>query len=404
MGLQSPLSFPGLDLLLIQNPNILLMQKKAFVLTALIGTGLFSASVSAEFHRGYVSIVGSNAVAPYAKAVGEKISKAKKVQMPLVQPTGTNGGIKLFCEGLGPESPDVVVTARPMKQKEKDECRSHGLDDILEVKIGYDGLVLAQSKKAPPLALTRKEARKALAKWLVDDSNKMVLNPHKTWKDVNPAFPDTPIEVYGPSPVSGAYDALVDLVSDLECKGRPWVPEGKTELTPDMLKKCRAIREDGVYIEGRENDEEFAARLGSAPGKIAIYDFELLQASAAHSRAIPIDGVEPDAASIANKAYAGSRPLLVYVKKASIGGTPGLKDFVAEISSEGAIGERGYLKSLGLIPMPSDERATYVAEVKGLGIDPVSVGGGAPAGKASKASKASKAAGKTANAKAKSKK
>lgn len=379
------------------------MHKKAFVLTALLGTGLFSASATAEFHRGYVSIVGSSAVTPYAKAVGERISKARKVQMPLVQATGTGGGVKLFCEGLGAESPDVVVAARPMKQKERDECRSHGVGDILELKIGYDGIVLAQSKKAPPLALTRKEARKALGKWVADDSGKPVLNPNKTWKDVNPAFPDTPIEVYGPAPASGAYDALVDLINDLECKGRPWTPEGKSDPTPDMLKKCRALREDGVYTEGRENDEELAASLGSAPGKIAIYDFELLTENAKHSRAIPIDGVEPDAASISTKAYAGSRPLLVYVKKDSIGGTPGLKDFIAEISSEGAVGERGYLKSMGLIPMSAEERSTVVAEVKGLGINPVSVGGAAPAAKAS--TKAAAKTSKTTNAsKAKAKK
>lgn len=363
------------------------MHKKAFVFTALLGTGLFSASASAEFHRGYVSIVGSSAVTPYAKAVGERISKARKVQMPLIQATGTSGGVKLFCEGLGAESPDVVVTARPMKQKERDECRGHGVGEILEIKIGYDGIILAQSQKAPPLALTRKEARKALGKWIADDSGKAVLNPNKTWKDINPAFPATPIEVYGPPPVSGAYDALLDLINDLECKGRPWVADGKSEPTPDMLKKCRSLREDGVYVEGRENDEEFAASLGSTPGKIAIYDYELLNANAKHSRAIPIDGVEPDAASISTKAYAGSRPLLVYVKKDNIAGTPGLKDFIAEISSENATGERGYLKSLGLIPMLADERATVVAEVKDMGINPVSVGGAAPAKAAEKASK-----------------
>jgi phosphate transport system substrate-binding protein len=381
------------------------MQKKAFVLTALLGTGLFSASASAEFHRGYVSIVGSSAVSPYAKAVGERISKAKKLQMPLVQATGTSGGVKLFCEGLGVESPDIVIAARPMKQKERDECRSHGVDDILELKIGYDGLILAQSKKAPPLALTRKEARKALGKWVADDSGKPVLNPYKTWKEINPSFPDTPIEVYGPPPASGVYDALLDLISDLECKGRPWIPDGKGEPTPDMLRKCRALREDGVYVEGRENDEEFAARLGGAPGKVAIYDYELLNANTSHSRAIPIDGVEPDAGSIAAKAYAGSRPLLVYVKKANIGGTPGLREFIAEISSENALGDRGYLKTLGLIPMPADERVTYVAEVKDLGINPASVGGAAPAAKAKASTASTKVAAKTANAsKSKSKK
>lgn len=374
------------------------MHRRTIAYAVLLGTGLFSAAVSAEFHRGYISIVGSTAVSPYAKAVGDRVAKARKLQPPLVQATGTSGGVKLFCEGLGVESPDIVLTARPMKQKERDECRSHGVNDILELKIGYDGIILAQSKKAPPLALTRKEARKALGKWVPDESGKPVLNHYKNWKEINPSFPDTPIEVYGPAPVSGAYDSFVDMISDLECKARPWVPEGKTAPTPDMLKKCRALREDGVYIEGRENDEEFAARLGSSPGKIAIYDFELLNANASHSRAIPIDGVEPDASTIATKAYAGSRPLYFYIKTADIGATPGLRDFIGELSSETALGDKGYLKSMGLIPMPADERATYVAEVKSLGITPASVGGAIPAKSAGKASKSAGKPGKGANA------
>ena len=360
----------------------------------LAGAGLFSASASAEFHRGYVSIVGSSAVAPYAKAVGERIARAKGIQAPLVQATGTSGGIKLFCEGFGPESPDVVVTARPMKKKEIEECRSHGISDILELKIGYDALVLAQSKNAPPLALTRKEARKALAKWLVDSSNNMVPNPNKTWKDVNPALPATRIDIYGPPPVSGAYDALQDLISDLECKGPPWVSAGKADITPDMLKKCRSIREDRVYTEGRENDEDMAATLGNDPNKVVIYDYELLKANSKNSRAIPIDGVEPDASTISTKSYAGARPLMVYVKKDSISGTPGLREFIGEIASEGAIGEKGYLKSEGLIPMAADERATYAAEVKALGINPVSMGGGSSAASAGKKAGTAKAKGK----------
>jgi phosphate transport system substrate-binding protein len=363
------------------------MGKKVIAVTAFLGAGLFSASASAEFHRGYVSIVGSSTVSPYAKAVGERISKAKKLQMPLLQPTGTSGGVKLFCEGLGAESPDIVITARPMKQKERDECRTNGVGEVLELKIGYDGLVLAQSNKAPPLALTRKEARRALFKWIPDDSGKPVLNTYKTWKEINPAFPGTPIEVYGPPPASGTYDAFVDMISDLECKSRPWVENGKSEPSPDMLRKCRSIREDGVYIEGRENDEEFAARLGDSPGKVAIFDYKLLTDNSSRSRAIPIDGVEPDADTIAAKSYAGSRPLFLYVKTANIAGTPGLKDFIAEISSENAWGEKGYLKSLGMIPMPADERATYVAAVNALGISPSAVAGPGktPAKKASKA-------------------
>lgn len=346
------------------------MRKNALALATLVGAGLFSATVSAEFHRSYILIVGSSAAAPYTKAVGERLAK-KRFQTPLTQATGTNGGIKLFCEGLAVESPDIVATARPMKTKERDECRTHGAGDLLELKIGYDALVMAQSKKAQPLTLTRKEVRLALAKWVADASGKLVLNPNKNWSDINPAFPSTPIEIYGPPMVSGTADAFVDMLAEQECKGQPWSADSKAEPTVDMLKKCRALREDGVYVEGRENDEDMAAVLGSKPDRVAIFDYTLLSENAAHSRAIPIDGVEPDQYSIAAKAYPGTRPLFLYVKQANIGVTPGLKEFVAEAASENAWGDKGYLKSLGLIVLPSEERATQTADIKSLGITPV---------------------------------
>lgn len=346
------------------------MRSKIINVTALLGVALFATAASAEFHRGYVSIVGSTTVSPFAKAVGERTAKAKKIQVPLLQSTGTGGGIKLFCEGLSAESPDVVVTTRAMKPKEKDECRTHGIADILELKVGYNGLVLAQSKTAPPLNLTRKEARLALAKWIADESGQPVPNPNKTWKDVNPAFPATRIEVLGPPVATGTYDALADLISDLECKGAPWVAPGKTEPTTEMLKKCRALREDSAYVKGRENDEDHVSRLGASASAIAIVDYRLVSENAGKLRAIPIDGVEPTHEDIAAKSYPGSRPLFVYAKKDQLGAIPGLREFIGEFASERAWGDKGYLKPMGLIPMPVDERATYVAEVKGLGISP----------------------------------
>ena len=347
-----------------------LFRRPVIALAALVGAGAFSASTMADFHRDYITIVGSSAVVPFAKAVGERFSKARNFQAPLLQSTGTGGGIKLFCEGLGAESPDIVITSRAIKPKEREECRTNGVSDLLELKIGYGGIVLAQSRKAPPLSLTRKEARLALAKWIADADGKLVPNPHRTWKDINPALPDGRIEVYGPPVASGGYDAFVDLISDLECKGRPWIADGKREPTPDQLKKCRSLREDGVYIEGRENDEDHLAHLAASPSKLAIFDYKLVEANRSQIRAVPIDGVEPAYETIATKAYAGTRPLFLYVKKSSLAGTPGLREFLAEFTSENAWGDKGYLRTLGLVAMPSDERATYTAEVRSLGISP----------------------------------
>lgn len=340
------------------------------------------------FHRNYVSIVGSTSVAPYAKAVGEKISKTKKIPMPLVQPTGTNGGIKLFCEGLSAESPDIVMASRYMKQKEREECLAHGITDIVELKIGYDAIILGQSKKAPLLEMSRKEVRKALFKWVPDPSGTIVLNATKTWNNVNSTFPNTPITVYGPPSSSGSYDALVDMLSELECKEPPWIPaEGRTESPSDLTRKCHALREDGVYIQDRENDDGLVTRLDTS-GQIAVFNYKLVTDHNKSVRAIPIDGVEPDLYSISNKVYPGTRPLLVYIKKASLD-TKGLREFIAELMSENALGQKGYFTTLGLVPMASDEYALHREEVKALGITPNPLSRSLPSPAVSKTSSSS---------------
>jgi phosphate transport system substrate-binding protein len=346
------------------------MPKQILARAALFSAVLLSVSASAEFQRGYIYTVGSSTVLPYAKAVGERLAKARKLQVPLQQSTGTGGGIKLFCEGANGETPDIVSASRPMKEKERQECRTHGVRDILEVKIGYDGLVMAQAKNSPPLSLTRKEARAALAKWVVDSDGQPILNPNKTWNQINPALPDDRIEILGPPAASGTYDAFVDLVSEFECKGAPWVAEGQAEPTVDMLRKCRALREDGVYVEGREHDEGHLSRLDRTPGAVAIMDYKSLTENGSHLRAVPIDGKAPSYEAIASKSYAGSRPLFLYVKGAHLGQTPGLKEYVAEFTSDHAWGEKGYLKTIGLIAMSPEERATYADAVKAQGISP----------------------------------
>jgi phosphate transport system substrate-binding protein len=367
------------------------MHRHLLARAALISTALISGTAAADFQRAYIYTVGSSTVLPYAKAVGEHYSKAAKAQMPLQQSTGTGGGIKLFCEGAQGETPDIVNTSRPMKAKERKECQTNGVSDILEIKIGYDGLVMAQSKRSPPLSLSRKEARAALAKWVAGEDGKPVLNPNKSWNQINPALPEQPIEVLGPPAASGTYDAFVDLVSELECKGRPWVETGKTEPTPDLLRKCRSLREDGVYVEGREHDENQLARLAQAPGAVEIMDYRDFTEHHAHLRAVPIDGLEPSHETIAAKTYAGTRPLYLYVKTAHLGLTPGLKEYVAEFISEHASGDKGYLKTLGLVPMAADERATTIDAVKAQGISPSTAVASAAEHHAKPAAKAAKA-------------
>lgn len=368
------------------------------ILIAACAVAVFSADAMAEFQRGYIRIVGSNAVVPFAKAVGERYAKAKKAQIPLIESTSTGGGIKLFCEGASGETPDVAVSSRALKPKERDECQQNGVADILELKIGYDGLILAQSKQAPALNLSRKEAWLALAKWVVGTDGKPVQNPHQRWKDINPAFPDQSLEILGPPPTSGAYDALVDMLTENQCKASPWLAAGQTEPSADALRKCRALREDGVYVEGREDDEGQVLRVANSPAKVAVVDYQTLVSHAGQLRAIPIDEVTPSADTIANRAYAGARPLFVYVKAGHFGQVPGLKDYVAEFASEKTWGDNGYLPKLGLIAMLSSERASYVDAVKGFGIAPslaAAEGKATKAAKPGKATKPAKSAAKT---------
>lgn len=347
------------------------MNKKALRIALLLSAGLFSSGAVAEYARQYIHILGSSTVLPFARAVGEKISKSGKVRLPRLESTGTGGGIKLFCEGMGGDYPDIVNASRAMKPKERNECQTNGAGDLLELKVGYDGLVLAQSAKAPALSLSGREIRAALAKWVPNASGKLVLNPNKTWHQINPALPDAPIEIFGPPQISGTFDALVDLIAEGECGGPPWVDAGKSEPGPDLLRKCRAVRDDGVYVEGSENDEEFLLRLEDAPARVALLNYPLFAKHAGKLRAAALDGVSPEPGSIASHRYPATRPLFMYVKKARIGQMPGLKEFLAEAASERAWGDKGYLTGLGLVALTADERKSQAAEVKALtGIAP----------------------------------
>jgi phosphate transport system substrate-binding protein len=373
------------------------MQKRRLAFTHLLSAGMFAFSAvseGAEFHRGYISIVGSSVVEPFAKAVGEKFSKGKRYQTPLLQSSGTGGGVKLFCEGLAAESPDVVLTSRPLKPKEVAECKSHGVDNILQLQIGYTASVFVQAKSAPPLALSRSQLRDAAAKWLAAGEGEPEQNPHKFWRDIDSSLPASRIEILGPPAGSGGYDAFIELISDPVCKARPWVSGGQSEPTADMLRKCRAIRDDGVYKEGRENDESHIARLMAAPNAVAMFDYGMLAQQGNRLRAIPIDGVEPSPATIAAKTYPAGRPLYVNAKQSSIIGAPGLKEYLAEFANENAWGEKGYLQSLGLIVMSPADRARMASNLKAAGISPsTAAAGGSASTRGGKTAKATKSGG-----------
>ena len=343
------------------------MSSKPFVMAALAGAVLTGAAY-AQTTRDYISIVGSSTVYPFSTVVAEQFGKATKFKTPKIESTGTGGGFKLFCSGVGVQTPDISNASRRIKQSEVDTCAQNGVKDIIEVKIGYDGIAVANSKKDKPYNLTRKDLFLALAKEVPDPNtpNKLIRNPYKTWKDVNPALPDHKIEVMGPPPTSGTRDAFVELVMEPGCESFEMIKELKKTNEKAFKEVCFTVREDGAYIEAGENDNLIVQKLIANPNALGIFGFSFLDQNLDKIQGAVIDGAEPDFDNIASGKYPVSRPLFFYVKKAHVDVIPGIKEFMAEFVSEKATGENGYLTQRGLIPLPEEEYRQSVSDVKAL--------------------------------------
>lgn len=318
--------------------------------------------------RDYISIVGSSTVYPFSTTVAEQFGKTTRYKTPKVESTGSGGGFKLFCSGVGIGNPDITNASRRMKKSEFEQCAANGVKEIVEVKIGYDGIVLANSKNAPQASFSRKDLFLALAKKVPDPKNegKIITNPYTTWKDVNPSLPAVKIEVLGPPPTSGTRDAFVELVMDEGCVAFPSIKALKKSDEAVFKSLCQMIREDGSFIEAGENDNLIVQKLEANKNAFGIFGFSFLDQNSDKVQGSMIDGKEPTFEAIADGSYPVSRPLYFYVKKAHVGTIPGMEEFLAEFASERAWGEEGYLADKGLIPMPEDEREKFAADVKNL--------------------------------------
>jgi phosphate transport system substrate-binding protein len=259
------------------------------------------------------------------------------------------------------QHPDIANASRRIKQTEVDTCAKNGVKDIVEIKIGYDGIVLAHSKKAQNLKLTRRDVYLALAKQVPDPANPttLIANPNKTWKDVNSSLPDQKIEVLGPPPTSGTRDAFAELFLESGCSTYPWIKTLKDVDEGRYKKVCDSIREDGAYIEAGENDNLIVQKLEANPTAIGIFGYSYLEENQDKLAGSLLEGVGPVFETIASGKYPASRPLFIYVKKAHIGVIPGIKEFVTEYVSDKALGQEGYLADKGLIP-PSDAERTKI--------------------------------------------
>ena len=339
--------------------TVLLVAALVFVLVASTG------AVNAQSARDYISIVGSSTVYPFATVVAEQFGKTTHYKTPKIESTGSGGGLKLFCAGVGVEHPDITNASRRIKKSEYEKCLANGVTEIVEVKIGYDGIVLANSKKAKPMKLSRRDMFLALAKNVPDPkgSERVVPNPYRTWKDVNPSLPNIKIEVLGPPPTSGTRDAFVELVMEEAAESYPWI---KAKDKKAFRAIADAIREDGAYIEAGENDNLIVQKLEANPDAFGIFGFSYLDQNTDKIQGSFVDGVQPTFDTIASGEYPVSRPLFFYVKKAHIGVIPGIEGYLAEFTSEKAWGPDGYLADKGLIPMPDAERMKYRADVNKL--------------------------------------
>jgi phosphate transport system substrate-binding protein len=339
--------------------------KKAGVLFIVCAFVFLAGTASA---RDYISIVGSSTVYPFATVVAEQFGKATAFKTPKIESTGSGGGLKLFCAGVGVQHPDITNASRRIKKSECETCNKNGVTDIVEVKIGYDGIVLANSKKSSPLKLSKKEIFLALAKDIPDPSGaeKLIPNPNKTWKDVNPALPDKKIEVLGPPPTSGTRDAFVELAMEGGATKFAWIKAMKKEDKNKYKATCHTIREDGAYIEAGENDNLIVQKLEANPDAFGIFGFSFLDQNTDKIQGSFVDGVQPTFDGIASGDYPLSRPLFFYVKKAHVDVIPGMKEYLKEFTSDKTWGPDGYLSDKGMIPMPDDERKQFQSNANGL--------------------------------------
>ena len=303
--------------------------------------------------RTQIRIVGSSTVFPFTTAVAENFTRLNpQYRAPIVEATGTGGGIKLFCAGLGSRFPDIVNASRRMKASELAECEKKGARDIVEVQIGIDGIVLVQGKRAGPVNLTLRDVYAALA---AEPFGRR--QTAKTWRDVNPALPATRIEVIGPPATSGTRDAFNELYMKAGCLSDPAMKELKKSDEGKFRRICESIREDGHYVDAGENDNLIVQKLGTNPIAIGVLGFSFLERNLDTLRDVPINGVGANYATIADYSYPASRPLFIYVKAQHVRAIRGMREFLDEFTSEHAWGPEGYLKRRGLIPSPEQVRA-----------------------------------------------
>lgn len=334
--------------------------------TILLGAAaLVMTATSPAFARDQIRIVGSSTVYPFATTVAEEFGHKTNFKTPVIESTGSGGGLKLFCEGVGEKFPDITNASRAIKSSEIELCAQNGVKDIVEVKIGFDGIVIANSKEAPKLELSLKDIWLALAV-NIPVNGTMQANPNKFWNDVNPSLPHTKIEVLGPPPTSGTRDAFVELAMEGGCKTFPDIKAMKKIDKKKYKSICHTIREDGAYIEAGENDNLIVGKLQANKDAFGIFGYSFLDQNSDSLQGSIVEGKEPTFDNISSGDYPVSRSLYFYVKSAHVDKIPGIREYLNEFMSDAATGEFGYLAEKGLIPMPAADLIKIREDTKNL--------------------------------------
>lgn len=314
--------------------------------------------------REQIRVVGSSTVFPFVAAAAEQFGRQTEFRTPIVESTGTGGGIKMFCEGTGDATPDMVNASREIKDTEIALCAENGVKEVVELKLGYDGIVLANARNSPVFPLSRNDLFLALARD-VPNGDKLEPNPYRRWKEINPSLPDLSIIVYGPPPTSGTRDAFVELVMIESC---PHFPAYKLAYSDkdEYKNNCSLMREDGVFVEAGEDDNIIVQKLTNNPDALGMFGYSFLEQNVALVKANPIDGVQPSFDAIVNGQYHIARSLFVYLKGEHAATVPGLGKFARLLVSDAAVGQEGFLIMKGLLPLPKAEHDQVKKTVYGL--------------------------------------
>ncbi|MDI6625299.1 MAG: substrate-binding domain-containing protein [Brevundimonas sp.] len=315
----------------------------------------------AQGARAGIWAAGSSTVFPFTTRVAENFARTSGGAAPRVESLGTGGGIQAFCQGTGPTTPDIANASRRMKKSEFEMCQANGVTDIVELKIGYDGLVIATALDAPDYGFEGDDLYLALAKEVPGPNGSFIANPNTTWSQVNPGLPASRIMVYGPPPTSGTRDSWLELAMAPSAETIPQLA-ALAESDEDRFETlAHTLREDGAWIDSGENDNAIVQTLTRTPGSTGVFGYSFLEQNADSVKAHSVNGVMPTPETIASGAYPVSRSMFIYVKKAHVGVTPGLKEFVLEYMSDAAAGRGGYLQDRGLVPLPAEELAAQRA-------------------------------------------